>query len=179
MVKVLSKGQSLAAMILGAIELLCGILVIILAVVSAKKANLPGAFSPWWAGVIFAIPGIVGVIVGITKNYCAMIAFMVINIIAFIIQGVGAVLLGIAMAIFITFAAAVKEDCIYVSITKQCVCNANGERLVIDGLENCGELSSVVSIAIAIVVFLVIAGCVSLAGAIVGCCGTCCNKNEA
>ena len=53
-----------------------------------------------------------------------------------------------------------------------------GEKLVIDGLENCGELSSVVSIAIAIVVFLVIAGCVSLAGAIVGCCGTCCNKNE-
>lgn len=55
MVKVLSRGQSMAAMVLGAIELLCGILVIILAVVSAKKANLPGAFSPWWAGVIVSL----------------------------------------------------------------------------------------------------------------------------
>lgn len=52
---------------------------------------------------------------------------MVINIIAFIIQGVGAVLLGIAMAIFITFASAINEDCAYNSFTEQCICDANGK----------------------------------------------------
>ena len=58
-----------------------------------------------------------------------MIAFMVINIIAFIIQGVGAVLLGIAMAIFVTFAAAIQEDCSYNAFTKQCVCISNGKKI--------------------------------------------------
>ena len=56
-----------------------------------------------------------------------MIAFMVINIIAFIIQGVGAVLLGIAMAIFVSFAKAVEQNCTYYRLTEQCICNANGK----------------------------------------------------
>ena len=51
----LQKSHAIAALVLGAIELVCGILVIILAVVSAKKANLPGSFSPWWAGVVVSV----------------------------------------------------------------------------------------------------------------------------
>ena len=52
MAKILSRGHTVGAIVLGAIELACGILVIILSVVMAKKANLPASFSPWWAGVI-------------------------------------------------------------------------------------------------------------------------------
>lgn len=177
--KLLSRGQTLSALILGAIELFCGILVIILAVVSSNKANLPGAFSPWWAGVVFAIPGVLGVIVGMTKNYGVMIAFMVINIIAFVIQGVGAVLLFIAMAIFVSYAATIDKYCKYNNISRQCVCTPDsGSAFVIDGISSCGELSSIASMAIAICVFLIIAGCISLAASIVGCCSTCCNKNS-
>jgi len=51
----LQKSHAITALVLGAIELLCGILVIILAVVSAKKADLPSAFSPWWAGVMVSL----------------------------------------------------------------------------------------------------------------------------
>jgi len=174
----LQKGHAMAALILGGIELLCGILVIILAVVSAKKADLPAAFSPWWAGVVFAIPGVVGVIVGITKNYCSMIAFMVLNIIAFIIQGVGAVLLGIAMVIFAAAASAIQEDCAYDRFNDVCRCTVDGQTLNVYGVGDCETLSSIVSMSVAIVVFLAIAACVSLAGSIVACCGTCCNNGQ-
>jgi len=55
-----------------------------------------------------------------------MVAFMVVNIIAFIIQGVGAVLLGIAMAIFLTMASAISENCSYSYVRDACICDANG-----------------------------------------------------
>ncbi|XP_066912415.1 uncharacterized protein [Clytia hemisphaerica] len=176
----LSKGHVMGALVLGAIELLCGLLVIILSVVLAKKAQLPAAFSPWWAGVVFAIPGIIGVLVGVTKNYCAMIAFMVVNIIAFIIQGVGAVLLGIAMAIYLTMLSVVNDitKCQYNPVLHACQCRDGTETLTVNGVDSCGDLSGVIAMAIALIAFLAIAGCVSLAASIVGCCGTCCNNNS-
>ena len=46
------KGHSTATLVLGICELLCGILIIILAIVASSKANIGASLSPWWAGVV-------------------------------------------------------------------------------------------------------------------------------
>lgn len=46
------KGHSTATLVLGICELLCGILIIILAIVASSKANVGAGLSPWWAGVV-------------------------------------------------------------------------------------------------------------------------------
>ena len=48
----LQKGHATATLVLGICELLCGILIIILAIVAAGKASVGAALSPWWAGVV-------------------------------------------------------------------------------------------------------------------------------
>lgn len=48
----IQKGHATATLVLGVCELLCGILVIILAIVAANKAELGGNLSLWWAGVV-------------------------------------------------------------------------------------------------------------------------------
>jgi len=168
----LSKGHATGTLVLGVCELLCGILVIILAIVAANKADLAPGLSPWWAGVVFAIPGIIGIVVGVTKNHCAMIAFMVLNIIAFIVQGVVAILAGIVIGIVVT-------DKCRQSAFNECTCTADdGSNFSIKGLDNCDEISSLFSTITAMLVFLVIAAIIALAGSILGCIAVCCTNNQ-
>jgi len=174
----LSKGHATGTLVLGVCELLCGILVIILAIVAANKADLAASLSPWWAGVVFAIPGIIGIVVGVTKNHCAMIAFMVLNIIAFILQGVGAILAGIVIALWSSAAADVTDKCRQ-SAFNECTCTADdGSNFTIKGLDNCDEISSLFSTITAMLVFLVIAAIIALAGSILGCIAVCCTNNQ-
>ena len=46
------RGHATATMVLGICELLCGILIIILAIVASSKASVGAGLSPWWAGVV-------------------------------------------------------------------------------------------------------------------------------
>ena len=49
------QGHARATLILGVCELICGILVIILAIVASSKADVGAGLSPWWAGVVVSI----------------------------------------------------------------------------------------------------------------------------
>lgn len=46
------KGHATATLVLGICELLCGILIIILAIVASNKAEISASLSLWWAGVV-------------------------------------------------------------------------------------------------------------------------------
>jgi len=172
------KNHATATLVLGVIELLCGLLVIILAIVAANKADVGAGLSPWWAGVVFAIPGILGIVVGCTKNSCAMIAFMVLNIIAFVLQGVGAILAGIVIALWSAALADVTDNCTSNTLSKTCRCRKDGTDFTISGVDNCEEISSLFSTITAMLVFLVIAAIVALAGSIMGCIAVCCTQNQ-
>jgi len=174
----LSKSHATATLVLGICELLCGILVIILAIVAAQKADLNAGLSPWWAGVVFAIPGIIGIVVGCTKNHCAMIAFMVLNIIAFILQGIGAILAGIVIAVWSSAVSDVTQNCRKIYGTT-CRCRTDsGDTFDISGLEDCDEISALFSTITAMLVFLVIAAIIALGGSILGCIAVCCTNNQ-
>ena len=48
----IQRGHGIGALVLGVIEVVAGLLVIILSVVLAGKANLSATLSPYYAGVI-------------------------------------------------------------------------------------------------------------------------------
>lgn len=174
------KGHATATLVLGVLELLCGVLVIILAIVAANKADIGAGLSPWWAGVVFAIPGILGIIVGCTKNNGVMIAFMVLNIIAFILQGVGAILAGIVIALWSAVIAEGTKNCTQRS-HDTCYCrnpNDPSQNFTLHGIKNCDDISSLFSTITAMLVFLIIAAIIALAGSILGCIVVCCSRSQ-
>jgi len=116
--------------------------------------------------------------VGVTKNHCAMIAFMVLNIIAFVLQGVGAILAGIVIALWSAAIADVTENCTENPSDRSCKCIKDGTEFTINGVDNCDEISSLFSTITAMLVFLVIAAIVALAGSIMGCIAVCCTQNQ-
>jgi len=172
------KGHATATLVLGICELLCGILIIILAIVASSKANVGASLSAWWAGVVFAIPGILGIIVGCTKNNGVMIAFMVLNIIAFVLQGIGAILAGVVIAVWTAALADVTKNCTNDGFGN-CKCYSNGQSFKINGIGNdCSEITSLLSVITAMMVFLVIAAIIALTGSILGCIVVCCSRSQ-
>ncbi|XP_057301294.1 membrane-spanning 4-domains subfamily A member 4D-like [Hydractinia symbiolongicarpus] len=168
------KGHALAGLVFGAIELVLALIVIICSFVMAGKAEMSTSLTPYWAGIPFIIPGILGLVAGLTKNKCAMIAFMVLNILCFILQGLATILVAIVVAIWAAYASAV-DDCR--KIGDDCYCNVNGELKIIHGMSNCDDLKSISTLLYVIVIFLVIGAIVTLAASILGCVATCCTSS--
>ncbi|XP_057297100.1 membrane-spanning 4-domains subfamily A member 4D-like [Hydractinia symbiolongicarpus] len=168
------KGHAMAGLVLGAIELVLALIVIICSFVMAGKAEMSTSLTPYWAGIPFIIPGILGLVTGFTKNKCAMIAFMVLNILCFILQGLGTILVAIVVAIWAAYASAV-DDC--TKIGEACYCRVDGETKVINGMSNCDDLKAISTLLYVIVIFLVIGAIVTLAASILGCVATCCTSN--
>ena len=173
MVAQLEKNHAIVALILGGIEAGIGLIVSIAAFVLSGKASLPLSLTPYWAGLIFIVPGIIGVITGITKNGCSMIAFMVLNIIAILIESIAVILLALVIA-FWRIAASILESCRYIESSKQCVCN--GEAIA--GVSDCEVVSTIASVLTMLLAFIVIAVGVAFAGSILGCAAVCCRRQS-
>lgn len=171
------KGHAIAALVMGVIELLCGILIIALSVAFASKANT-NASSSWWSGLLFAVPGILGIIVGATKNKGVMIGFMVLNIIATVLQGIFAIIAVIILAIWATISGNSNCEIKYGS-SDTCECTTNdGTRYFIKGMGDCKNFASAFSLLAALFAFLLIGSIIALAGSILGCISVCCTQNQ-
>jgi len=102
---------------------------------------------------------------------------MVLNIIAFVLQGVGAILVGIVIIVWSAALADVTKNCNMVRYTSTCLCYTdNGQSFKINGVDNCDQISSLFSTITAMLVFLVIAAIIALAGSILGCIVVCCTR---
>ncbi|XP_057301295.1 uncharacterized protein LOC130635824 [Hydractinia symbiolongicarpus] len=167
------KGHALGGMILGAIELVLALVIIICSFVMVGKAEMSTSLTPYWAGIPFIVPGILGLVTGFTKNKCAMIAFMILNILCFILQGLGTIIVAIALAVLASISN-VKDQCIQVGNT--CRCTVDGKTKLITDISNCDDLKSISTLLYVIVIFLVIGAIVTLAASILGCAATCCTS---
>lgn len=174
----IQKGHAMAALVVGVLEIVLALIVIICSFVLSSKASLSGALTPYWAGIPYLIPGILGVATGITKNKCAMIANMILNIICFVLQGVGTILVAIVMAFWAAFASAVQKhlDQNCTDTGNVCRCKVNGRWETISGIKECGIVESIISLMYALVAMLIIAAIVALAGSIIGCVAVCCTN---
>jgi len=168
-----AKSHAIGTLVIGVIEIVLALIIIICSFVLSGKANMSASLTPYWAGIPFLVPGILGVVVGFTKNFCAMVAFMVLNIITFVLEGIGCILIAIVVAIYAGYA---DNGCTRYLDT--CVCTSNGNRIVLSGTDTCDVIKEISTILYVLVVFLVFAAAVTLAGSILGCIGTCCKGNE-
>lgn len=168
-----NKSHAIGALVIGALEILFALIIMICSFVVGGKMNASASLTPYWAGIPYIVPGILGVVVGLTKNYCAMIAFMVLNIICFVIMGVSALLIVLVISIYSAVAKA--TNCTY--NYGLCTCNTNGRSYTYK-VANCGTLSSILSLLYAIMIFAVLAAIASLAGSIIACAATCCRGNQ-
>jgi len=171
---VVKKGHAIAALVLGAIEAIFGIIIIACSfALGGKLGNASTTLTPYWAGIPYLIPGILGIVTGITKNSCAMIAFMVLNIICFVLDGVASVLILIVIGIWAAIVDAITNNCEYKYGYCKCVHKGITYNYKVD---SCDTLKTIVALLWCIVIFAIMASIVSLAGSIVGCCATCCKS---
>ena len=103
-----------------------------------------------------------------------MIAFMVLNIIVFVVQGIFSIIIGIAIAIWASIIASVSTNCN--KYGNACICSYERKTYTFENVDNCDNLSSLLSVVTAITVFMVIAAFISLAGSIMGCIAVCCTQ---
>jgi len=166
-----AKGHGIAALVIGAMEILFALIIMICSFVVGGKMNASAALTPYWAGIPYIVPGILGIVVGVTKNYCAMIAFMVLNIICFVIMGVSALLIVLVISIYAAVAKELTSNCTY--IYGYCRCVSKGITYNYK-VASCSTLTSILTLLYAIMIFAVFSALASLAGSIVACAATCC-----
>ncbi|XP_065063878.1 uncharacterized protein LOC135690293 [Rhopilema esculentum] len=171
----IQRGHSIGALVIGIMELLFGLIIVICSFVLGGKVNVSAALTPYWAGIPYVVPGILGIVVGATKNKCAMIAFMILNIICFIINGIASILIFVAIGVWAGVAAEVTSNCNY--LYGHCVCRYNGQSYSYK-VDSCDTLTGIVALLWAIVVFALIAAITTLAGSILGCISSCCSQNQ-
>lgn len=175
---VIAKNHGVGALVLGAITSFCGLIIIILGAVLGGKGDGGATLGPWWSGLMFMIPGVLGIVSGLTKNKCAMIAFLVLNIIIFIAQAIVAGLMGIVVAILGVFNEFV-DDCRKVPNTNSCKCTHEGKEFTLNNVEgDCDIISDIYSLAAGILAMIIIACIACLAGSILGCVAVCCNNSS-
>ena len=104
-----------------------------------------------------------------------MIAFMILNIIAFVVQGIGAILLGLVTALWAGIVADATKNCSKYGDT--CKCYKNGSSFTLHGVkDDCDVVTFIAAIAIIVVVILVIAAITTLTASMLGCIAVCCSK---
>jgi len=171
------NSHGIAALVIGVLEILFGIIIMACSFAVGAKISGQSSISPYWAGIPYLIPGILGIVSGITKNFCAMVAFMVLNIICFIIDGIAAILLFLVIGIWLAVVSELTKNCTNSNFLgkKQCTCTVDGKTSTYQ-VDDCDTLKSIVSLLWAIIIFAIIAALTSLAASILGCIATCCRS---
>jgi len=175
--KNLPKGHSIGALVLGVMELLLGLIVIIICGVLSSKASLPTILTPFWAAIPYLIPGILGVVTFFTRNKCAMIAFMVLNILCLVICGLATILVALVVGIYAAVAGEIGKYCTYYAASDECRCTYKGSSRNLKGVKDCDVYTEISALLYCVVAFLIIAVIVTFAACILGCVGSCCTNN--
>ncbi|XP_065063805.1 uncharacterized protein LOC135690231 [Rhopilema esculentum] len=175
----IARGHGIGAIVIGALEILFGLIIMICSFVVGGKIAGNASLSPYWAGIPYLIPGILGIVSGVTKNFCAMVAFMVLNIICFIIDGIAAILMFLIIGIWASIVSELTNNCSNRTILGKnwCYCSHNGAVYKYQ-VDSCSTIKTIVSLLWCIVVFAIFAAIVALAGSILGCIATCCRGSQ-
>jgi len=176
---VIAKGHAIGHLVLGAILLFCALLIIILSGVMAGKADVGAVLGPWWVGLMIMIPGILGVVAGITKKKCPAVGFLVLSIIILIVVGIITALMAIVVAV-LAIVAEVAKDCVKMTSTNTCKCNHQGTTFDLHGVSgnDCTVIQDIHGLATGVLAMMIISCLVCFAGSILGCVAVCCNKSN-
>ena len=93
----IAKKHAIAALIMGIIQLILGTGLVAAPIYLASKSKISATKTPYWAGFVCFLPGVLGIIVGCKKSHRVMIINMVVNIVLFIFEGIVSVILLVAV----------------------------------------------------------------------------------
>jgi len=170
------KGHAIGHLVLGAILCFFALMIIILSGVIGSKGDVGAILGPWWVGLMVLIPGILGVVGGITKKKCPTIGFLVLAIIMVVIVGIITALMAIVVAVLGVFKEATK-DCIKYGTT--CKCSHQGTTFDMNGIDgDCSAIGDIHGLATGVLILMILSILVLFAGSILGCVAVCCNKGS-
>jgi len=136
--------------------------------------------SYWWGGLGFAIPGILGIIAGFTRNSCVMAFYLVFNILS-CIASIG---MSVLVAMLVVSWGAVDDrlnnyfsGCISNPIFKQCICSDIEYTWTIDGA-NCEDILDLKTLLFVLIACSGIASLVSFIATYVSCSSMCNQEQE-
>ncbi|XP_065678594.1 uncharacterized protein LOC124813212 isoform X1 [Hydra vulgaris] len=167
----IEKNHAIATIALSSIELAIGVIVSIASFVIAAKANIDIFMQPYWAGLIFLIPGILGLVSGYTKSRCCMKVFMALNIICVIVGSAWILVFCFIYTKLLNYANKFSE-CSYNKLDFTCSCSHH----LMQGLESCEVLSAIFKLLTLDIVFVFTAVIIALSASILGCAAVCCNR---
>ncbi|XP_047128273.1 uncharacterized protein LOC105849133 [Hydra vulgaris] len=110
----------------------------------------------WWGGLALFGPGILGIVVAYTKNFCAMVAFLIFNIIGMLAAIACFIVVALVLVVWTGLGI---DDNSCKSVLETCTCTVNYKRSFIINT-SCETLSSIqpllltISIGVALSVFV-------------------------
>jgi len=185
----ISKGNAVTTAVLGVIACALGLGVAISSwnlmskvsnfYVTTQDSNLSGLTfkSYWWGGLVYCVPGIIGIIVGCTRNVCAMVFYLIMNLLCMLSSVVVSIFCAIIMLAWsILDTLYVNGHCTDTSslfYSKQCICtDYSGETYVINNV-SCNQLEGIRPSLTAIVAMASLSSLVAFIASYVSCCALC------
>lgn len=164
----MTKGHSVAAIIIGTLQLLLAIALIITSFVLSSYGNgVDASSTPYWNGFPFLICGVFGIAGGVSKNHCCMVTFLVLSIIVTVLSGAASIIVTVTLSIW-DVAGLDFSDC--TTVGSSCICPDHRSY----GVNDCSYLHSIRAIIVLIMIVCYISTALAFAGSILGCITTCC-----
>nr|XP_058963821.1 uncharacterized protein LOC131790610 [Pocillopora verrucosa] len=145
------------------IQLICGFIYL-------SKGGPEG--SGLWSGIGLAVICGLGILVWLRKNKTAMVFFLVMNILWFIVCLVQIIIAFIAWVIWHFIRKVVETNCSQRGST----CHCQTEKEEPWPVHNCDDIRVIESCFLAILIMSAFSAILTLSGSIIGCMGTCCAR---
>jgi len=168
MARPVEDGKAKAAGVVGIMLLAFGLGIFICGIIWISYGGGDG--TGIWSSLGIIISGILGIVAWVKKNKCALIGFLVLNIIEIIVLAVQCVLALLIWLIWQLVIGWVENDC--ETVNNRCVCGG-GHSLPMD-VDNCDWVYAVEATFLAVVILSALGTIIAFAGSIIGCMGTCC-----
>ena len=170
----IAKKHAIAAIIMGIIQLILGTGLVTALIYLSSKTKIT-VKTPYWAGFVCFLPGVLGIIVGCKKSHCVMIINMIVNIILFIFEGIVSVILVVATKLWIRYG---NTKCRRIRDVCTCSLVNGGKPLIILTPEACQIIKTATFIFHIMAVFFITATVMTFIASIIGCCSVCSTRKQ-
>jgi len=132
----------------------------------------------WWGGLFYCVPGILGIIVGCTRNVCAMTFYLIMNLICMVSSVIVTAFCGIILLAWAILETLNNEGrCDNNLFIKQCTCtDVSGTVYNINGL-SCNDVRDVQPNITALIGLASLSSLIAFVASYIACCGLC-NKEQ-
>lgn len=184
----IQKGFALSAAIIGTLCLLFGVATSICAWVLASKADFSFTTTEgystetksfgtyWWGGIGFAVPGILGIVAGCTRNTVAMVFYLIFNLICILCSMAVSILVALVVVLWAVVNNLYQNgDCN--DLMGSCYCKDYDNTYVMHNVP-CSNIDGIQVVLIAIIAMSSISTLLAFIASYISCCALCNQEHE-